>query len=397
MGTEAVNETVSGLENETIDVGPGETATSFDDLMSARTRAEETVSKSKTQEKPVEKKDKKEAASESDDASDEPDDSKERDAKEPKAAKSSKELKPGEKPAKVFKIKAGDQETELPATAQVPVTVDGKEELVTLEQLRADYSGKKSWSNEFGKLGAEKQKFKQERDMVMSKLGEMFQASQKDPIQGLMKMAEMAGMDPVQYRKDFLEAINPLLEKRLEMSDAERRAADAEVEADFYRSQTQSRLESERQEREFRDFETQVTRQIEAAGVTKDQFESTYRMLAMAAQNGEFSPKSGQITVEDVLNVAATESYLSASDEAFEEIGLKLDDSEKDKFLAKLIPMARSSKMSPKIVKETVKEFFKDRKASNLSQKVRASQPKTASKAPAAKNFASEPMTFDDL
>ena len=50
MGTEAVNETVSGLENETIDVGPGETATSYDDQMSARKRAEETVSKSKTQE-----------------------------------------------------------------------------------------------------------------------------------------------------------------------------------------------------------------------------------------------------------------------------------------------------------------------------------------------------------
>ena len=392
-----VNETVSGLENETIEVGPGETATSFDDLSAARSRAEESVKSSSGPDKSKEK-DKKKSDDETDPESgdDKPQKDKDQDAKTAKAAKDDK-LKAGEKPPKVYKIKAGDTETELPATAQVPVTVDGKEELVTLEQLRADYSGKKSWSNEFGKLGAEKQKFKQERDTVMSKLGEMFQGSQKDPIQGLMKMAEMAGMNPVQYRKDFLEAINPLLEKRLEMSDAERRAADAEVEADFYRSQTQSRLESERQEREFRDFEAQVTRQIEAAGVTKDQFEATYSILAKAAQSGEFVPRSGSITVEDVLNVAATESYLSASDEAFEELGLKLEDSEKDKFLAKLIPMARSSKMSPKIVKETVKEFFKDRKASNLSQKVRASQPKAAPKATAPKNFASEPMTFDDL
>jgi hypothetical protein len=370
---QSVNEQTADIKPDHVDVSPGESFASFDDLESAKQSAvrnqqlgEKTEQKKGASEPKAAKSQQKSQDKKGDEDGLESDETDEK-AEPEKGAKD--KLAQGEvKAARTFKLKNGDQETELSAAAEVPVKINGKEELVKFEELVSNYSGKKAWSDEFGKLGAEKQRFKQERDVVMSKLGEMFEVSQKDPISGLMKMAELAGMDPMKYRQDFLTALQPALEKRLEMSDAERRAADAEAEAAFYRSQTQSRQAEEQQRAEYSKFEATVRSQLQAEGVSDQEFESTYQALAEAVQTGRYKPQSGQLTVEDVLNVAATEKHLAASDSAIEELGIDLSDDEKDKFLRQLIPMARREKMSPSLVKETVKEFFSDRKAANLSR-----------------------------
>lgn len=384
---------------EKIEVGPGEMFTSFDDLDNVR-NLEKTDNKP---EKVVKKESKPEdKAGEDGEKPSKADKDQEKEAKEtkPDAKKSEKDkLAQGKAEAKrTVKFKNGEEEAELPATAEVTVKVAGKEEVVKVEDLINNYSGKKAWSDEFGKLGAEKQRFKQERDIVIGKLGEMFETAKQDPMAGFMKMAEMAGMDPMQWRKDFLDALNPVLEKRMEMTDAERRAADAEAEAAYYRSQTQSRLQSEQQEREFREFEAKVTQMVASAGLTNQEFEVGYQNLMQAVQQGLYKPRNGEIGPEDVVRVVQTEKVLTAAESALEDLGLSLEESQKEKFFAEFIPMARDKRLSAQDIKEVVKLTFGDMKAATLSKKIRKSQPEKVTQAAArAVNPGSDPLTFDDL
>lgn len=399
---QSVNEQTADVQPDHIEVNPGESFASFDELEGAKSRAERN---GQIADKPATGKEAKEAKPAK--PKEKSGDKKGEELSQDDDKEGEKEAKPGEKDklaqgqakaARTIKLKNGDEETELSAAAEVPVKINGQEQLVKIDELISNYSGKKAWSDEFGKLGAEKNKFKQERDIVVRQLGQMFEVSKTDPIAGLMKMAELAGMDPMKYRQDFLAAMQPALEKRLEMSDAERRAADAEAEASFYRSQTQSRAEQEKQHADFQAYEAKVLSQLQAEGLTRDQFESTYQALAQAVQSGQYRPKSGELTFEDVTEVAATQQKLEATEQALEEIGVTLTEQEKDKFLATFIPWARREKMSAGLVKETLSEYFKDQKASNLSRKVRKSQPERVTQAAARpRNPAVEPMSFDDL
>lgn len=401
---QSVNEQTASITPEHIEINPGESFASFDDLEGAKSRAErneQTSAKpraekpasedksSKSKEKSGDKKD-DESVSDSDDKAKKPDG---------KAAEKDKLAQGQVKPARTIKLKNGEEETEFPATAEIPVKINGQEQLVKIEELVSNYSGKKAWSDEFGKLGAEKQKFKHERDLVVGQLGQMFEVSKTDPIAGLMKMAELAGMDPVKYRQDFLSAMQPALEKRLEMSDAERRAADAEAEASFYRSQTQSRADQEKQHADYQAYEAKVLSQIQAEGLSREQFESTYQALAQAVQAGQYRPKSGELSLEDVTEVAAIQQKLEATEKALTELEVELTEQEKEKFLATFIPWARREKMSPGLVKETLSEYFKDQKATNLSKKIRKSQPEKIAQAAvrAPRNPGSDPIGFEDL
>lgn len=396
---ESVNETITGTEP--IQVMGGDSAVTFEELEGVQAqgkRAEQIDSKPKAE--VTDKKKEKLSAEKSKDSEDKADDDESKEGEEkldPKAAKGKADLSKSES-KRTIKVKNGAEETELPTAAEIPVKINGQETNVKLEELISNYSGKKAWSDEFGKLGAEKQKFKQERDVVIGKLGEMFEAAKSDPMAGFMKMAEMAGMDPMAWRKDFLDALQPALEKRLEMSDAERRAADAEAEAAFYRSQTQKRQESERQDTEYKQFEAQVHSMLQQNGLSQTEFETGYHNLERAVSQGLFKPASGQITPDDVVRVVATEKVLDAAETALDALELGLDEQTKDKFYAEFIPMARDKKLSPDLIKAVVQETFRDHKASSLSKKIRKSQPeRVAQAAPRVRNPGSEPVTFDDL
>lgn len=395
---ESVNESVTN--NEPIQVTGGDSAVTFEELEGIQAqgkRAEQIDSKPKAEAK-APKKEAKESKDPAEKSEDDEEKSKDGEEKlDPKAAKGKADLSKSE-PKRTVKVKNGAEETELPTAAEIPVKINGQETNVKLEELISNYSGKKAWSDEFGKLGAEKQKFKQERDVVVGKLGEMFEAAKTDPMAGFMKMAEMAGMDPMAWRKDFLDALQPALEKRLEMSDAERRAADAEAEAAFYRSQTQKRQESERHDAEFKQFEAQVHSMLQQNGLSQTEFEAGYLNLEKAVSQGLFKPASGQITPDDVIRVVATEKVLDAAETALDSLELGLDEQTKDRFYAEFIPMARDKKLSPDMIKAVVQETFRDHKASSLSKKIRKSNPeRVAQSAPKVRNPASEPLTFDDL
>lgn len=403
MAEENVNENTSAPSGEPVEVGPGESFASFDELESltaSRSRAREAgkagkIEKPEAPSKPVKKAGEVEPTEKAEKADDDSEDESVvgEDGKKPKVEKQAAPKVEGQK---LVKIKNGEEETELPSTAKIPVKVNGKDEEVTLEDLRSNYTGKKVWSAEFGKLGKDKAAFTQERQVVIQQLGKAFDIGKTDPIGGLMKFAEMSGMDPGKWRQEFLASLNPVLEKRFEMSDAERRAEDAEAEAAYYRNQTQSRVQEETALAAEKRFETETRAKAQSSGIDDATFEQTYRELEALTQRGEYKPEAGYVTPDDVITMALYTTKYEAVETAMKDLG-DIPQDQKQKFCTEFLPLAVAQKLTSEEVQAVVRETFGNVRAANLSRKVRKAQP-TGTRAPAQPlNPSSDPMSFDDL
>lgn len=408
---------VTTSPTEPIEIGPGENFSSFDELEAAHSRSTrahqmdrvsgqkksepQPKAKSPVDDEPEhisdEAKEKAEKKAEREDAKQaKAKDAKETDKPDAKAQEKDRTAPGKSQAAKAIKVKNGEEETELPLSAKVSVRVNDQDTEVTLEELRNEYSGKQAWQKKFGELGTEKAKFEREKNIVTSKLGEMFSLSQKDPIAGLMKMAELAGLDPIKYRQDFITALEPALVKRLEMSDDQRRAEDAEAELAYHRNQTQARTDKERDDAAYKAFESEVHSKVQKAGLTNDDFQSTFQTLEQMVKSGEYKTKSGEITPDDVIEAALSYRSFEAAESEMTSLG-DLPQDQKQKFLAEFIPMAVAQRLTQAEVRAVVSDTFRDLKASNLSRKVRKSQADAGKTSSAPRNPASEPITFEDL
>ena len=396
--------TANDIPSGPIEVGPGESFTNFDEMEAVtapkREPRREAVKDSpgdapKTKAKADEKAGDDGGEADETEADDEP---AEKSDKKSESKEKSADDKSKEKSARTVKLKNGDIETELSTSAEVPVKVSGKIVNVKLEDLITNYSGHKNWSEQFGKLGEDKAKFTKEREIVVSRLGDMFTTMQKDPIAGLMKMAEMSGQDPMEWRRGFFKDLEPALAKRMEMSEAELRAADAEAELSYYRSEAQSKSEREREESAVKAFETETRNQIKQSGITDSQFEHTYNILERLVQSGEYKPEAGHLTPKDVIKVALTEQAFGHAETELTDVAGDLSPEEKQKFYSEFIPIAVEQKLTPEEIKLVVRDTFGNRKAANLSRKIRKNQ--TESNKPVratTSNPMSDALTFDDI
>lgn len=309
-----------------------------------------------------------------------------------KASAKSKEEKPQ---AKTIKAKAGDQELELSLATMVPAKVDGKEVEVSLEELRNNYAGKVAWSTEFSKLGTEKKKFSDERNAVNAALGEIFELSKKDGVASLMKMAELTGLDPIKWRKDFMDSLIPALESYAQMDETERKAAEAEFERNYYRGQLESQSKRQQEEQSFKQFQTHVAQLQQTHQIDPAKFEKTFFELEALQKEGSLKT---EITPEFVVEIVKSERVYDAVSEVCTELNLPKE--QKDMIFKDLSEIAtRNPELTANDLKEIARDVWGMTKAKNLSRKMQKSgRAETVVKAKAQpKNPGHEAITFDDL
>jgi hypothetical protein len=400
---ESVNESTAEIpSSEKLELAGGENPVSFDELETIHRYHDQKQKEGKASEKKAQTKDaedKKESRTgQSNKAGD--DDSagkkesgtaQDEDSKEATADK--EETKP---PVKTLKAKAGDQELDLALNTLIPAKVAGKEVEVTLEDLRNNYAGKVAWSEEFSKLGTEKQKFTEEKTSLMNDLTEIFNLSQKDGVSALMKMAEFSGMNPLEWRQNFMNVLLPQLENYLSLDETERNAVESQFEKDYWKQQAESQRERQHQEQSFKQFESHVSQLQQTHQVNPDLFAKTFFELEKLQKAGQLNR---EITPEFVIEIVNAERVYDAVSEVFEELKLDLASDEKDKVFKDLSEIAeRNPELTASDLKEIAREVWGKHKAQNLSRKIQKAKGEKSAQAPKrAMNPGHEPLTFDDL
>lgn len=212
-------------------------------------------------------------------------------------------------PVKTLKLKHGDSELELPLDLKIPYKADGEDREITLEEIRNEFAGKTSWDRRFRELDQNRKKFLQERDAFTEKVQPFIKMSKENPMEAIFHLVDSFGGNSHSFYKELRNSLIPKVEEYSLMSDAEKRAHDASLEAEFLRKQNESIIRKQADRESKEQLIRKATELKEAHGISEEQFASGFRELARLAEKGLVEVGEEGLTVERVIAFQRVKPY----------------------------------------------------------------------------------------
>lgn len=377
-------DTASTTTVEPIEINGGDGPVTFDELEAIESQSKaakkaeknevkeavkETVkAMDKKKEKSEEKKDSKDEAEEDDekDSAEKADDKKETEKKDAgKKEDKSKVEKPAEK--KTLKAKLGDKELELdPETKLTIKGHGGKDEEISIKDLQSHYNGKVHWEKRFGELSQKEREFHSKFDGVQTKIKAIF--DEQDPELRLFRMAELAGKDPVEVRRNFLQENMKLLEKYYAMEDHERKADELEFENKILKHRSESRQKEDARRQAETALQTKISELGKTHQIPEENFWSRYDELKSAKDAGKFQ---GKITPEVVVETIQKDKLWNSAAEILDHSDSPLPVEKRNQALLDLVETSFLQGLGPKEVREIAEEMWgSSRKTAVIAEKV---------------------------
>lgn len=371
---------------------------SFDDL--------EEITKSKPKAKKESKDEKPEKTEKSKDLTSDTDKGKKPETKEqkPKESKEPKEGETGEadpKPTrKTIKAKYADTELDLDEEAMVPVKINGKEEMVPIKDLLGNYSGKVAWDKKFSEVdmfrkqvAAQELKLREMADMVKAVYEE------QDPSLKMYRMAQLAGVDPVQFREKFFNENISLLEKYYSMSEDERKADALAYEASIHKHRADTLEKSIKEKQDYESLQSKVAQLRERHQVSEREFVEMFDHIENLVRQGQIDPK--EVTPEAVIQKVHESRLFNSAWQALEKLDLGWDQKTAVQNISKLTQNALTIGLKPEDMAEMVDELWGVKKAQKkIEQKKQENQEFLTGKKPVqqmASGKSAEALFFDEI
>lgn len=294
---------------------------------------------------------------EDDDGSDEKEEEdKEEKKEEPKEEKEDKQEKEDEEPAKKefkgkpVKIKAPNGETmEVDSEATFKVKVDGKNEIVTLDELRTNYSGKVAWDKKFDDITREKLEVEStlerqtaEREEItghLSKIAEMLDDPEISPIEALNYLVDMSGRNKLDFNRKVMDFMAPLVRSLDEMDEVERDLYWNKQEIDYIKSNQAAEAEKIEKSKAQREKIESINKLRESHGVDEDQFVKSYRELESLGYK--------DVTAEQAVEYAVMKPHYETSEQICGQFQDDLGDDELDKLVTEVALTLRKNPSLP--------------------------------------------------
>lgn len=377
----------------------GETPLTFDELeqitiekknTKARTPKEESIdlTSDENKGKKVESKESKESKEESVEEKQDKQSKKE----ESEAKKAEKELR------KTIKAKFKDADLELDEETLIPVTVNGKEEFWTLKDIRNQQSGKVAYDKKFSELD----KIRKEvlsKDQSLAKTNELIKSvfEEKDPTLKMIKMSQLVGVDPVQFRNQFLADNVKMLEKWYSMSDDERKADALEFEARVHKHRADTLENATKQQQSDKELIEKVAQVRASHNISEDDFFNTLDKLYAQANKGIIKPES--ITPENVAMAYKADQYFNATVKALEPIAQTLDSKTYEKMIQEISLGALNNNLKLEDINYIVDELYGKGKAEKkVSEKKKQIEEFVSGKKEVPTQVQSnQPLFFDEI
>lgn len=223
------------------------------------------------------------------------------DAEEPEDK--DKETKPR---AKAHKFRSGEDEHSLSGDSVTVVTIDGKNEEVTLQELKSSYSGKVQYDRKFSDLAKERQAFEGQRTSLNSMVENLLKKAQTSPDEGFDFLAELAGKDPVEFKTDLIRKQRAEAQALAAMNDDEfesflRERSLGWREKRLERTSDQEKAQKAKTEAEARLSEVQTAYGIEADDWTKAHSEAAKILDGKDPTPEQVVYASRWLSVEDLI------------------------------------------------------------------------------------------------
>jgi len=249
-----------------------------------------------------------------------------------------KEEKPVEEPKKetnsseeVKKDEKSPTESKKPEEQTFTVKINGKEEEVSLQELKNGFSGAKEVARRFKELDNERKEWQNEKSTVegwIKDVGTLF--ANNDTFKGISYIADLAGIPGYVLKEQLITAVTPEIQARMSMTNEELRNQQLRSENEYI----QSKNESERQRREAeqaRQAEQSAEQELQANiqsvqethNISEEEWEKVYNRL------DEELPKDADLTVEMVRDAVLETRKSKEQVETVESLVLNLSEEDR--------------------------------------------------------------------
>ncbi|MHC4105973.1 MAG: hypothetical protein ACYSR9_13610 [Planctomycetota bacterium] len=306
---------------------------------------------------------------------------------------------------KVYKVKNGEADVEIQGDSVHKVKIDGKEEDVPYQELVNSYAGQQAVKRRFDQFSKERQtylkereQFVRERDEVVTTVNDITQMLKENPIQGMTMIAEMSGLDGLEFQKQFMEKLVPAVEDYMGLSETEKSSRQEAMRTD----QEKLKLERERKKFDRDKGKTELAREVDVLKRTHDiddvTFNETFIELEALQKAGKFE---GQITAKLVAETVIDDRIEQKVTGVLEVVKPKLleDESVIDDIIDVLRDVDPNNEFGDDDIKEIIQrsyQFTEDETSeTKLSKKVKSSKKTKGSSAPL--DPGREMVSFDEL
>lgn len=225
-----------------------------------------------------------------------------------------------EKPkGKLLRVKDSEGKIhELDGESTIKVKVKGKNEFVSIEDLKSNYSGQKAWTEE---IETAKEKTKQaeireerttkERNEIVGKLekvASMLDDEDADPLQALYYLVDTTGRDPLEFNKRVMDYLSKEVRSLDGMDDVEKELYWRNKEVAAIRSNQAANADRLEQTKSQEESVAKVNRLRESQGVTEDQFvQSNSELISLGHEAKDITP-------EMVVNYSVMKPHYESSE-----------------------------------------------------------------------------------
>lgn len=306
---------------------------------------------------------------------------------------------PPKPPRKTIKAKFQDNEYDLDEEAIVPVKINGKEELVPIKDILSNYSGKVAWDKKFSEVDQTRKAIAAQK-LKVRKISDLIEQAwqETDPNMKMFKMSQIAGIDPVQFREDFLKENISMLEKYYSMTEDERKADALAYESQIHKMRADTLEKSIKEKQDLESLSSKVNELRERHQVSEQEFVHKYDQLEQMVQNGYLDGK--MITPEFIMESIKVDRLIDSAAKKLETLGLGWSPQEKAQKLEKLVTNAHQLGMKPEDMAEMVDELWGVSRARNkIAQKKKENSEFLSGKkdVPQAMKPQESPLFFEEI
>lgn len=266
------------------------------------------------------------------------DDGKEKEAQNEEASK--------EKPSgKTLRLKDGDKSLDISPEATVKVKVKGKNEFVTIEELKSDYSGRKAWSEEISAAKEKQenaeyqtQKLQEEKGVLighLEKIAQMIDDPEKNPLEAFNYLLDITGRDVQTYNKRVFDFMESQIDEMSHMDDVEKELYWTKKKMEAINSNQAAKAESLKQEEAHRELIARVDRLRESQGVSEAQYVEAHGELVKLGLD------ANQITPEQVVEYSIVKPFVERAESLVEPYMEELGDTEIDNLITEVSSILR--------------------------------------------------------
>jgi len=210
---------------------------------------------------------------------------------------------------KLLEVMDGENRLQLNRELKIPTKVDGEIQEPTLDELRANYSGKIAWDKRFTAIDRKEKQYESEKQGLIDHLSKSKEFLEKGDARGCIShLLDLVKVDKHNFNIALRNQLLPEIEEYLGLTDEEKQAFDEKSENQALKEKLQQ-VETERtNEQSLRELRDQVNETMTRFQVDEDDFvEASYKLQELA-QNQQDGLKPEMLTPQFVCE------YIKASE-----------------------------------------------------------------------------------